>query len=249
MLIAFSLLRILSHTWKIIKHLHVISVAVHRRHLAKVDATIVSRMRLRLLIDNNDVRLDRTRLKKVIYKNIFMTHGDLGFGIIIGPPGSGKTAVIRKLCNEYPRGSLYLEATNTEVPEELAKAIGFPRMVDAPTMEESMFSFINSIFHYRVTLPQDRKVALEHVLEILRERSSLSSDYWSPGDRVRLIIDGCDFIAKYQPELYKCLLDQAKVVVNEKAFNTILARVIEVGDVSNEDAEAFLRKMALFQVN
>ena len=233
-----------------------ISIAAHRKRIAKVDANITSGTRPRLLTDKDDIHVDRTRLKEVIYRKMFKTQGEIGFGVIIGPSGSGKTAVIRELCNEHPTGSLYLEATNTEVPEELAKVMGLP------IMGQSMLSLglVDSIYKYRITLAKDRKVALEHVLGILRERAALY--HKNTGDRVHSIIDGCDLVAKYQPNLYKCLLDQAKVLINEKAFTMILvstegnvmpiienttssfrkARVIKIGDVSTSDAETYLRR-------
>ena len=147
------------------------------------------------------------------------------------------------------------------MPEELAKATGLPRKVDALTMEKSMLFHVNSRYQYHMTLSQNRKEALEYVLDILKKRAALY--HKNTGDRVRLIIDGCDFIAQYQPQLYTCLLDQAKVLVNEKAFTMILvstegdvmplidntksssfrkARVIEIGDVSTPDAEEYLER-------
>lgn len=47
-----------------------------------------------------------------------------GFGIIVGPTGSGKTTLVVDLCNKFPQGVLYYHAMEPEVfSQELAETV------------------------------------------------------------------------------------------------------------------------------
>ena len=52
------------------------------------------------------------------------------FGVVVGPSGTGKTLLMREVCNESPTGVLYMEVFDpSSCVEELAKATG---MVTSP---------------------------------------------------------------------------------------------------------------------
>ena len=53
------------------------------------------------------------------------------FGVVIGPSGTGKTALIRKICSSDPKGVLYVEVFD---PKYLGKDLGTEvGMVQQPT--------------------------------------------------------------------------------------------------------------------
>ena len=141
--------------------------------------------------------------------------------MVIGPSGSGKTALIREMCNLYPKGTLYLEAKNYNIPAELAKVIGLPTNAQPPTFLESLLTQVSSRYQFFEALPRNRSEALQRVLDIIvQERIALYQK--KSGRTTHLFIDGADLIAKYQPALFVTLLDQAKVFANEKDFCIVL---------------------------
>jgi len=47
------------------------------------------------------------------------------FGLLMGPPGTGKSVLVTYLCNKYPEGVLYLEVGKPlTFPYDLAKEVG-----------------------------------------------------------------------------------------------------------------------------
>ena len=227
----------------------------HRRRVGNIDRTIESGTCPSSLNPGKD-HVNREDLKKVIHSRFFTTRSGEGFGVIIGPSGTGKTALIREICNDHPQGTLYFEALNDDVPGSLARAIGIRTAPAAPTLTEIILPKVSSRYELSVPLPSDRKLALHLVLDILHSRAKKC------GIPTRLFIDGADFIAKYQPELYVSLLDHAKVYANSKDITIILvssegnvmpliekassssrkAEIVEVGDIDVSDAEEYLLK-------
>ena len=237
-----------------------LSFYAHRRRYRKIDEAVSLGTRLRLLSPQADAHVDRKHLKELIYNKFYHLHSDQGFGVVIGPSGSGKTALIREMCNLYPEGTLYIEATDYNIPVQLANVIGLPIDAQKPALLKSLLGRIRSRYEFLESLPEKRSEALQKVLCILQERIALYQK--ESGRTTRLFIDGADLIAKYQPDLFVTLLDQAKVFANEKDFCIIListegdampliegtssssrkARIIEVGDTDASNAKEYLRK-------
>ena len=227
----------------------------HRQRIGNIDRTIESGTRPSLL-DPGKAHVKREDLKKIIKKRFFIAPSEEGFGVIIGPSGTGKTALIREICNDYPQGTLYFEALNDDVPEDLARTIGIRTTPEVPTLAEIILPKVSSRYELSIPLPSNRKLALQIVLDILQSRAKKC------GIHTRLFIDGADFIAKYQPELYVSLMDHAKVFANSKNITIILvssegdvmplveksssssrkAEIVEVGDIDLSNADEYLEK-------
>ena len=231
------------------------STYAHRQRIGNIDCTIKSGT-CPSLLNPDKAHVNRKDLKKVIHSKFFTTQSGEGFGVIIGPSGTGKTSLIREICNDHPQGTLYFEVLNDDIPGSLARAIGIRTAPAAPTLTEIILPKVSSRYELSVPLPSDRKLALHLVLDILHSRVKKC------GIPTRLFIDGADLIAKYQPELYVSLMDHAKVYANSKDLTIILvssegnvmpliekassssrkAEIVEVGDIAVSNAEDYLLK-------
>ena len=179
------------------------------------------------------------------------------FGVVIGPSGTGKTALIRKICSSDPKGVLYVEVFD---PNYLGKDLGTEvGMVQQPTSPiDLLFTYLSgdSYAQYH-KIPKDPSGSMHYVLARLEEQAK---KYKSKHGRTPvLVIDGIDLLAKRNKMLFIDLVDRAKHLANSRTLKIIfvssegsviplvkatssksrLADTVEVLDVSDEDAVKF----------
>lgn len=128
-------------------------------------------------------------------------------GVVIGPPGTGKMLLMRKVCRDHPNGILYMEVFDPlSLTEELAKAVG---MVVSPTNVFNLtLSYISSDYSHYHNLPKAQGVS--HIL------AGQCGKYI--GCTPCLVIDG---VAKSNLEVFVHLVNCAKYLGNERLLCVI----------------------------
>jgi len=146
-------------------------------------------------------------------------------GIIIGPPRSGKTYAVRKLCNKHPKGVLYYEITN---PYELVT--GLSQEIGMKKTHSVLWNCIFSCYHL---LPADQTDGLVKVLEVLQHAAKKYTQ--EHGETPVLFIDGIEKILEHDEKLCGTLVHMAKALMSNGSLNLVL--------VSNDNATVdFVRK-------
>ena len=143
------------------------------------------------------------------------------FGVVIGPSGTGKTLLTRKVCRDHPNGVLYMEVFEPlSLTKELAKAVG---MVVSPTnLFDLALSYISSDYSHYHNLPKDPILGLSYVLDNLA--GQCGKYIKKHGCTPCLVIDGIDLVAKSNPEVFVHLVNRAKYLGNESLFITSYIR-------------------------
>ena len=92
-----------------------------------------------------------------------------GFGIIFGPSGSGKTIAIRKVCNNHPKGVIYVELKGWKEDYSFIK-----QMVDQLGLKVKPTGLIDfTLMHFSSTynthhqLPKDPWASMDYIFDIL----------------------------------------------------------------------------------
>ena len=203
---------------------------------------------LKLVIDNSKKGYDVSKI------------GGKTFKVVLGPSGTGKTYLTRKLCKEYPFGVLYHEVFDPCVAaQELAHSSGM--LLEPIGVFDLALSFVprGRYRHYHV-LPKNPTSALAYVLAKVGEQAARFKN--KHGYPPTFVIDGADLIAKHDPKAFIALVDRAKFLANvgilqivfvssegiviplllRTSSSTREAPVVEVLDISEEDAVDFLKK-------
>ena len=186
------------------------------------------------------------------------------FGVVLGPSGTGKTTIVRRLCARYRHGIIYHEVFDPRsLKDDLAKAVG---MVTEPkNLVDLLLAYVSHNYRQYHVLPDDNDkdkglagLGVSYVLdEIAKAGRRFKSRH---GSTPVLILDGADLIAKHSPDAFIMLVDRAKFLANEGTLRVVLvssegsvmpliaktssisrrAPVVEVVDIPDEEAEAFL---------
>ena len=131
-------------------------------------------------------------------------HGDDGarfgrFGVVIGPSGTGKSLLMREVCNDFPTGVLYIEIFNAHsCVKELAKAAG---MVTSPQslIDLALSYLVDDYRHYHI-LPDTIDEGLAYVLEQVAEQGKNFQKKY--GYTPSFVLDGIDLLAKQYPSAF-----------------------------------------------
>ena len=91
---------------------------VSRRHeklRQPVYKKIINRSRPKLLYGDTVIpREDDKLLQWFIQRDLACDPCNKQFGVVVGPTGTGKSALIREVCNKDPKGTLYVEVREPE---------------------------------------------------------------------------------------------------------------------------------------
>ena len=205
----------------------------------------------------NFVTIDRPSVEDDLNAILHPIKLDNKFGVVIGPSGTGKTAVLRKLCLRRPEGIVYYEVFDPVCfAQDLGKAAG---MVLRPTgVIDFVFSYLtqNSYPQYHV-IPNDES-GVAYVLDKLGEQAEkFKSKY---GRQPVLVIDGVDLLAKEDKQVFLKLVDRAKFLSNSRTVKVVLvssegsviplikksssrsrmAKIVEVVDIPDDKALQYL---------
>jgi archaellum biogenesis ATPase FlaH len=197
-------------------------------------------------------------LKQLIYPGAMVDLSGKGlFGIVIGPSGTGKTALVRRMCNRDPKGILYFEVFDPRcIAQDLGTVVG---MVQQPTSPiDLLFMYISGNSYAQYHKIPSGELGMQYVLAGL-EKQALK--YKAKHDRTPvLVIDGVDLLAKRNKTMFIDLIDRAKYLANSRALRIILvssegsvmplvmatssrsrlADTVEVVDISDDEALEFL---------
>ena len=188
------------------------------------------------------------------------------FGVILGPTGSGKTTLVREICNDYTSGVLYMELSDSEsFNRVLAKTIG---MDLEPT---SWFDVISVLLCYTIgfkdyigyfELPKNEGEATTFILNALEERAIIFREkhHFVPV----IFIDGIDVLAKFNEEAFVKLVTRAKYHANTGTIQIVFVsseghimpllqdtctssfsradETLEILDITHEEASKYLEE-------
>ena len=131
------------------------------------------------------------------------------FGLIVGPTGTGKTALVTNLCNMLPE--LFYEVREPEAfSTDLATALA---MKIAPSSVFDLFlSYISSDYFMYYKLADNQKVALDTIFKVLEKAANQYK--MVHGKTPTLFIDSADLLAKHEKGLFVHLVSHAKCVAN-----------------------------------
>ena len=134
------------------------------------------------------------------------------FGVIVGPTGTGKSAVVRNVCNKDPEGTLYVEVTEPgEFVQQLAHELNL-KIVPSNILDIAL-SYYSSPHKMYYSLKDNQTLAFNTVVQVLREQAS---KFQKEKEKVpTLFIDGADLLAKHNEDLLIHLLMQAKILAND----------------------------------
>lgn len=179
-------------------------------------------------------------------------------GLVMGPSGTGKSILLREVCNKFPHGLIYIEVVEpVSFPIALAKEIS---MKLAPSsVLDLLFGYIYSGYKLYHDIPKEKKESLEMVMEVL---SKGAEHYLAKhGKMMNLIIDGVDVLAKNDEELFAALVTHAKYLVNYNALSVTLVssegsvlpmvskmsginrapKIFEITDIQEDQAMEYLK--------
>ena len=108
-------------------------------------------------------RNDDELLQWFVQRNL----NDKQFGVIVGPTGTGKTEIVRTMCNKIPEGVLYHEVVESKsFTENLARELN---MKIAPSnFLDIVLGYFSTIYTMYYSLPVDRVKALDVIIEELK---------------------------------------------------------------------------------
>ena len=131
------------------------------------------------------------------------------FGVIFGPSGCGKSFMIKALCNECPKGVLYLEIQPGEnFAERLKREVGLHR---------SMIQYFLDWFN-----PDRNPLLLSKLSSVCEVLVKGAIAFKRVHGKLPVIfIDGADVLAKEKKQLFQNLVHFARVNANEHTLITV----------------------------
>ena len=205
--------------------------------------------------------VERKEIWEAIERTFLIGTGrkDEGFGIIFGPSGSGKTITIRKVCNNHPKGVVYVELkdySDYSFVEEMTNQLGL-KTKPSGIIDLALGHFSqNYVTHHQ--LPKDQWASMDYIFRILIR---VSKQYKRKHDQMPvLIIDGCDALAKGNAKSFERHVYLAKVLINDGTLHMLFvssegsiipevqkssainrcATIHEIGDIDDEQAVEYL---------
>ena len=179
------------------------------------------------------------------------------FSVVLGPSGTGKMLLTRKVCMEHPVGVLYHEVFDpTSFAKELGESVG---MITKPnSIIDLALSSLSDTYHHYHTIPYNPYRAMAYVLNKIAAQALFFKKKY--GYSPCLVPDGVDLIAKADPNIFVYLIDRAKYLSNSKVMHIVLVssesnvlpllnstssrtRIVyvdEIMDISEKQAKAFL---------
>ena len=179
-----------------------------------------------------------------------------GFGIIFGPSGSGKTIATRKVCNDHPKGVIYVELKGLKGDYSFVSAmINQMGLKVKPTGIVDLFlGYLSSTYISHHQLPGDPWASMDYIFEILIRASEIYK--LKHHQMPVMFIDGCDALAKDNPKGFERLVYLAKVLINDKTLRVVFvssegsiipeiqkssainrcSAIQEIGDITDEEA-------------
>ena len=141
------------------------------------------------------------------------------FGVVIGPTGTGKSALVTSECNKHPGGVLYYNACEPQVfSKRLAEAIGM-KIGPSNILDLLLGYFSSDVFVY-YHLPGDQLEAIDLIFKNLTRAAERFKDQHK-GKVPTLFIDGSDVICKFERDLFHHLLQQAKELANAELLTIV----------------------------
>ena len=203
------------------------------------------------------VPVDRPDLEKSVYDLLhpYPKNGveDNLFGVVIGPSGTGKTALLRKMCCRDLEGILYLEICDPRyISLDLRDAVG---MIQTPTWPIDLaFTYVSGDLYAQYhKIPSDYSGVTYVLQEITKHANQFKSKH---GRMPALVIDGIDLVATKDETAFLDLVDRAKFFANSGIIKLVfvssegsvvpllgktsstsrLAHVLEILDIPNKEA-------------
>ena len=125
------------------------------------------------------------------------------FGVVIGPTGTGKSALVTSECNKHPGGVLYYNACEPQVfAKELAEAIGM-KVGPSNILDLFLGYFSSDVFVY-YHLPEKQVEAINLIFKNLTKAAKRYKAH--KGKVATLFIDGSDVLCKFENKLFNHLL-------------------------------------------
>ena len=135
------------------------------------------------------------------------------FGLIVGPTGTGKTALVTKECNTCPEGVLYYNVCEPKVfAHELAEAVGMK--VGPSNILDLVLGYFSSDTFVYYHLPKNQEEATNMIFKTLKKASIKFQS--TKGKVPTLFIDGSDVLAKFEKDLFIHVLQHAKELANDE---------------------------------
>ena len=181
------------------------------------------------------------------------------YGVVIGPSGTGKTLLTRRVCNIDPVGVLYHEIYDPgRAAEEMAKTAGL--ILSPNSLVDLGLSYLSERYRHYHSLPEDTSQGIAYVLDVVADQAIKFKKIH--GYAPCFVIDGVDLLAKKAPNIFTDLVDRAKYLSNSGRLRLIFvssegkvmplilsttshtraAPVVEVVDISDREAEKYLAR-------
>ena len=142
-----------------------------------------------------------------------------GYCVIVGPSGTGKTVCITHICNESPKGALYVEIVSaSSFTSDLAKEISMK--TEPSGIIDLALGYLSSNYKSYHELSDDNEKRLSVIMDVLKEASKMFKAKYKK--MPVLFIDGINVLAKKDKELVTSLLTHAKYLANQDLLKVVL---------------------------
>ena len=189
------------------------------------------------------------------------------FGLIVGPTGTGKSALVTKECNRFPKGVLYYNVCEPTVfARKLTETVGMK--IGPSNIFDLVLGYFSSDTFVYYHLPEKRQ---EEAVDLIFETLSKVAKRFKVthnGIVPTLFIDGSDVLCKFEMELFMHLLSQAKELANAELITIVFVssegsivplvqqsststrsiKLFEVTDIPDEIAISHLENQGLSKV-